>query len=381
MLSYKVLCGAWLGGLYSPVDASEGFEGEASKFAPRVRTGAGGGGGRGGRGAAFSGMDASVDMSTDVTGGRGCGESSPSALSAERPHGDGDSPPFKSLSDACHHLLSRAGAAGLQVSDMVREIQTKGLVKLGGRTPSNTVYSRLSQDPRFLNVARGAYALAPIPGEGGGGGAASTPSKMSAASKSWGAGSAFGGFSGTSTRGGVVGGNMPMGGGAGGVWQRPAAPGTGSGAHGGYGYGYGGTQGSGRSVHVDDYDMGSVQGDDTPAGDGATTPIESEAVTDPLGSSSVFSLALGEPGAQLAAGGRGARGGAAGARGGAAGAKEKGAAAKAAAAAVKAAADGHGGKALPPPRPKEHGVEALEAELSAGLLMGLRSGGRRASAL
>jgi hypothetical protein len=50
---------------------------------------------------------------------------------------------------------------------MVREIQIKGLVKLGGRTPTNTVYSRLSQDPRFVNVARGAYALATVVNGGG----------------------------------------------------------------------------------------------------------------------------------------------------------------------------------------------------------------------
>jgi hypothetical protein len=43
---------------------------------------------------------------------------------------------------------------------MVKVIQTQNLVKLGGRTPSNTVYSRLSQDARIVNVARGAYALA-----------------------------------------------------------------------------------------------------------------------------------------------------------------------------------------------------------------------------
>ena len=72
------------------------------------------------------------------------------------------SPPFKSLSDACRHLLLDAGRDGLQVSEMVRVIQRKNLVKLGGRTPSNTVYSRLSQDVRFVNVSRGAYALAEV---------------------------------------------------------------------------------------------------------------------------------------------------------------------------------------------------------------------------
>ena len=229
---------------------------------------------------------------------------------------------------------------------MVREIQTKSLVKLGGRTPSNTVYSRLSQDARFVNVARGAYALATVVGGGGGGGgtAASSPSKFSAAATFGGPG-----FFGTTTRGGIVGGNMPMGSsGAGGVWQRPAALiTTGGTAQGASAQGGGG--GSGRGAHVDsEYDMGSVQGDDTPAG--ATTPMESEVVTDQLGSSSVFSLKLGEPGAQLAAGGRG-------------GAKKDNAA---------------GGKKTAPKAGT--GVEALEAELSAGLLMGLRSGGRRASA-
>ena len=74
------------------------------------------------------------------------------------------SPPFKSLSDACRHLLLDAGPAGLQVSTLVTEIQRRKLVKLGGRTPSNTVYSRLSQDARFVNVARGAYALADVVG-------------------------------------------------------------------------------------------------------------------------------------------------------------------------------------------------------------------------
>ena len=72
--------------------------------------------------------------------------------------------PFKSLSDACRHLLLDAGPAGLQVSTLVREIQKRKLVRLGGRTPSNTVYSRLSQDARFVNVARGAYALADVVG-------------------------------------------------------------------------------------------------------------------------------------------------------------------------------------------------------------------------
>ena len=139
---------------------------------------------------------------------------------------------------------------------------------------------------------------------------------------------------------------------------------------------------------MDDYDMGSVQGDDTPAG--ATTPMESEeVVTDQLGCSSVFSLKLGDPGAQLAAGG--GKGGAKRDSGGGAvgGAAKKVAAAKGAAASKsgnnnndddetmsEAAPGGAGGVGVKP----RHGMEALEAELSAGLLMGLRSGGRRASA-
>lgn len=70
--------------------------------------------------------------------------------------------PFKSISEACYHLLLTAGPEGLQVSDMVRTIQERSLVKLAGKTPANTVYSRLSQDARFINVSRGAYALRSI---------------------------------------------------------------------------------------------------------------------------------------------------------------------------------------------------------------------------
>lgn len=346
------------------MDTSETFEGEASTFVARAR-----GGGRGGLD--LSGMAASVEMSMDVTGGRAYSESSPTA--SEGTFGDGHQPPFKSLSDACHHLLARAGAAGLQVSDMVREIQTKGLVKLGGRTPSNTVYSRLSQDPRFVNVARGAYALATVVGGGGGGGgtAASTPSKFSAGTTTTtttvGTASAFGGFFGTTTRGGVVGMHVPMtAGGPGGTWERPAALGSVGGAQGG-GANFSfsaAAQADGRPPHVDEYDMGSVQGDDTPPGDGATTPMESEAVTaDQLGSSSVFSLKPGDRGAKLAAGGKGTRGGS-GRRQSCPG---------------EAANNGNQAMSEAVDPPKEPGMEALEAELSAGLLMGLRSGGRRAS--
>jgi len=97
--------------------------------------------------------------------------SAPERFAAEKfaAYGHGESSPergrrlnVKSLSVACRHLLQDAGPAGLQVSTLVREIQRRGLVKLGGRTPSNTVYSRLSQDARFVNVARGAYALADV---------------------------------------------------------------------------------------------------------------------------------------------------------------------------------------------------------------------------
>ena len=70
--------------------------------------------------------------------------------------------PFKSISEACFHLLLTAGPAGLQVSAMVRAIRERSLVKLAGKTPANTVYSRLSQDARFLNVSRGAYALVSV---------------------------------------------------------------------------------------------------------------------------------------------------------------------------------------------------------------------------
>ena len=70
--------------------------------------------------------------------------------------------PFKSISEACYHLLLNVGPAGLQVSEMVKIIQDRSLVKLAGRTPSNTLYSRLSQDARFINVSRGAYALVSV---------------------------------------------------------------------------------------------------------------------------------------------------------------------------------------------------------------------------
>ena len=70
--------------------------------------------------------------------------------------------PYKSISEACYHLLLTAGPAGLQVSEMVKLIKERSLVKLAGRTPANTLYSRLSQDSRFLNVSRGAYALGTV---------------------------------------------------------------------------------------------------------------------------------------------------------------------------------------------------------------------------
>ena len=162
------LSGKWLvrGQACASAVTSDCRDGEASTFlrgeAPRRR------------GAARPPGDA-----RDAGATYGHGESSPSASFGG--DGDGTGPAFKSLSDACHHLLLGAGAAGLQVSTLVRAIQSRNLVKLGGRTPSNTVYSRLSQDARFVNVSRGAYALATV--VSGGGTAASTPTKFSAATR------------------------------------------------------------------------------------------------------------------------------------------------------------------------------------------------------
>jgi len=106
------------------------------------------------------------ELSGAAAAAYGHGESSPErgARATFNASSVSASPPFKSLSDACRHLLLDAGPAGLQVSTLVHEIQKRKLVKLGGRTPSNTVYSRLSQDARFVNVARGAYALADVVG-------------------------------------------------------------------------------------------------------------------------------------------------------------------------------------------------------------------------
>ena len=106
------------------------------------------------------------ELSGAAAAAYGHGESSPERGGRANLNASSDSAsaPFKSLSDACRHLLLDAGPAGLQVSTLVREIQKRKLVKLGGRTPSNTVYSRLSQDARFVNVARGAYALANVVG-------------------------------------------------------------------------------------------------------------------------------------------------------------------------------------------------------------------------
>ena len=120
----------------------------------------------------MAGRDASAFSAPERFGAEkfaayGHGESSPERggrLNVNASEASEASLPFKSLSDACRHLLQDAGPAGLQVSTLVREIQRRGLVKLGGRTPSNTVYSRLSQDARFVNVARGAYALANVVG-------------------------------------------------------------------------------------------------------------------------------------------------------------------------------------------------------------------------
>ena len=115
----------------------------------------------------MAGRDASAFSAPERFGAEkfaayGHGESSPERGGRLNVNASEASLPFKSLSDACRHLLQDAGPAGLQVSTLVREIQRRGLVKLGGRTPSNTVYSRLSQDARFVNVARGAYALADV---------------------------------------------------------------------------------------------------------------------------------------------------------------------------------------------------------------------------
>lgn len=106
------------------------------------------------------------ELSAAAAAAYGHGESSPErgARATFNASSVSASPPFKSLSDACRHLLLDAGPLGLQVSTLVHEIQKRKLVKLGGRTPSNTVYSRLSQDARFVNVARGAYALADVVG-------------------------------------------------------------------------------------------------------------------------------------------------------------------------------------------------------------------------
>ena len=188
------------------------------------------------------------------------------------------------------------------MSTLVRAIQSRNLVKLGGRTPSNTVYSRLSQDARFVNVSRGAYALATV--VSGGGTAASTPTKFSAATRLEGAGDA-----------------------AASRLARTNAVDSDEG-------------------HGED-DVGSVHGDDANENE---SPMESEAAAvggaraaavaaasasaegDPLGCSSAFTRGVGAA-AALAAG----------------------------AASVASAED-------------------MEAERSAGLLMGLRSGVRRVSA-
>ena len=283
------LSGKWLvrGQACASAVTSDCRDGEASTFlrgeAPRRR------------GAARPPGDA-----RDAGATYGHGESSPSASFGG--DGDGTGPAFKSLSDACHHLLLGAGAAGLQVSTLVRAIQSRNLVKLGGRTPSNTVYSRLSQDARFVNVSRGAYALATV--VSGGGTAASTPTKFSAATRLEGAGDA-----------------------AASRLARTTAVDSDEG-------------------HGED-DVGSVHGDDANENE---SPMESEAAAvggaraaavaaasasaegDPLGCSSAFTRGVGAA-AALAAG----------------------------AASVASAED-------------------MEAERSAGLLMGLRSGVRRVSA-
>lgn len=297
------LSGKWLvrGQACASAVTSDCHDGEASTFlrgeAPRRR------------GAARARGDA-----TDAGAAYGHGESSPSASFGG--DGGGNGPAFKSLSDACHHLLLGAGAAGLQVSTLVRAIQSRNLVKLGGRTPSNTVYSRLSQDARFVNVSRGAYALASV--VSGGGTAASTPTKFSAASKS-------------ATTAALVATRLE---GAGDAAASRLAPTIPVDADGG---------------HAED-DVGSVHGDDANANENES-PMESEAVA--------------AGGGARAAAAAAAAASAAGDQLGCSSAFTRGAGAAAALAAGAASVAS---------------AEDMEAELSAGLLMGLRSGVRRVSA-
>ena len=91
----------------------------------------------------MAGRDASAFSAPERFGAEkfaayGHGESSPERggrLNVNASEASEASLPFKSLSDACRHLLQDAGPAGLQVSTLVREIQRRGLVKLGGGHP------------------------------------------------------------------------------------------------------------------------------------------------------------------------------------------------------------------------------------------------------
>lgn len=292
------LSGKWLvrGQACASAVTSDCHDGEASTFlrgeAPRRR------------GAARAPGDA-----PDAGTAYGHGESSPSASFGG--DGGGNPPAFKSLSDACHHLLLGAGAAGLQVSTLVRAIQSRNLVKLGGRTPSNTVYSRLSQDSRFVNVSRGAYALASVVSGGG-----------TAASKS-------------ATTAALVATRLEGAGDAAASRLAPAMPVD---AHG---------------SHAED-DVGSVHGDDANDNDNENeneSPMESEA----------------------AAAGGGARAAAAAAAAASAAGDQLGCSSAFTRGAGPAAALAAGAASVA-------SAEDMEAELSAGLLMGLRSGVRRVSA-
>ena len=88
----------------------------------------------------------------------GHGESSPSASFGG--DGDGTGPAFKSLSDACHHLLLGAGAAGLQVSAMVRAI-SRGTSSSSGDEPRATPCTRACPRMRASSTCRGGRTRSP----------------------------------------------------------------------------------------------------------------------------------------------------------------------------------------------------------------------------
>ena len=104
------------------------------------------------------------ELSAAAAAAYGHGESSPErgARATFNASSVSASPPFKSLSDACRHLLLDAGPLGLQVSTLVHEIQKRKLAKLGGKTPNNSVAARLRSDARFVNVALSVFALAKL---------------------------------------------------------------------------------------------------------------------------------------------------------------------------------------------------------------------------